>query len=474
MSALAWLWQRRCPDRRRPSSAQIEAPPLDYVAVPDDFSLPPGMSFGSVSGVAINSKGNIFVLARGPNPLMEFDPTGKFVRGFGDGFFDRPHGLRIDAQDNIWTTDVASHVAYKMSPQGRIQLVLGNKGAAGEFHPYGHLRLLNEPNDIAVAPNGDIYVVQGHGRAPSAVLKFDRDGNFIKAWGKKGKGPGEFDIAHSIAIDAKGLVYVADRNNQRIQVFDADGTFVREMPLPGTPCGLFITPDQTLWLAHGHAGPGAQAHPRRQGARRHGQAGPGPRPVRRGAFHCGEREERDLRRRHAELAGAEIRAEGAVSRRIRRNTTCVTVTDRSIAGGLLGGGALAVLGMTGDCAWRRKHRAASEAPKAKGKAAANAVRVSQAIADFVTGFDLKNVPQPVIDRARAVFIDTVGVMLAGSHEEAAHLIVAMVKAEGAAPQASIVQGACAPRRSSRRSPTASPRMRWTTTSPICARRRSRR
>jgi DNA-binding beta-propeller fold protein YncE len=237
-----------------PASAQIEAPALDYVAVPDDFSLPPGMSLGSTSGVAINSKGNIFVLARGPNPLMEFDPTGKFIRGFGDGFFDRPHGLRIDAQDNIWTTDVASHVAYKMSPQGRIQLVLGNKGSAGEFHPYGHLRFLNEPNDIAVAPNGEIYIVQGHGRAPPAVLKFDRDGNFIKAWGKKGKGPGEFDIAHSVAIDAKGLVYVADRNNQRIQVFDAEGAFVREWRLPGTPCGLFITPDQTLWLAHGHAG----------------------------------------------------------------------------------------------------------------------------------------------------------------------------------------------------------------------------
>ena len=238
-----------------PSFAQTEGPPpLDYVAVPDDFVLPPGMSFGATSGVAINSKGNIFVLSRGPNPLMEFDPAGKFIRGFGDGFFDRPHGLRIDAQDNIWTTDVASHVVYKMSPQGRIQLVLGNKGAAGEFHPYGHLRLLNEPNDVAVAPSGEIYVVQGHGRAEPRVLKFDRDGNFIKAWGKKGKGPGEFDIAHSIVVDAKGLVYVADRNNQRIQVFDSDGKFLRESQHPGTPCGLFISPDQTLWLAHGHAG----------------------------------------------------------------------------------------------------------------------------------------------------------------------------------------------------------------------------
>ena len=86
------------------------------------------------------------------------------------------------------------------------------------------------------------------------MIKFDKDGNFIKAWGKKGTGPGEFDIAHSIAVDGKGLLYVADRNNQRIQMFDADGTFLRESKHPGTPCGLFISPDQHLWLAHGHAG----------------------------------------------------------------------------------------------------------------------------------------------------------------------------------------------------------------------------
>src|SRR5262249_49761070 len=103
-----------------PASAQVEAPPLDYVAVPDEFLLPPGMNMGSTSAVAINSKGNIFVLARGPDPLMEFDPSGKFVRAFGHGLFDRPHGLRIDADDNIWATDVATHVVYKLNPDGRI------------------------------------------------------------------------------------------------------------------------------------------------------------------------------------------------------------------------------------------------------------------------------------------------------------------------------------------------------------------
>ena len=238
-----------------PAVAQTASPPpLDYAVVADSFSLPAGMTFGSTSGVAINSKGHIFVLHRGPNPLMEFDGNGKFIRALGDGLFDRPHGLRIDAQDNIWTTDVRSHVVYKFSPEGRILLVLGVRDTAGEMHSYGHLRLFNEPNDMAFGPQGEIFVVQGHGRGEPKVIKFDKDGNFIKAWGKKGTGPGEFDIAHSIAIDAQGLVYVADRNNQRIQVFDADGKYLRESNHPGTPCGLFIDPDQNLWLAHGHAG----------------------------------------------------------------------------------------------------------------------------------------------------------------------------------------------------------------------------
>jgi DNA-binding beta-propeller fold protein YncE len=237
-----------------PPARAAEPPPLDLVPVPNDFVLPQGMNFGSVSGVAINSKGTIFILHRGPNPLMEFDAGGKFIRAFGDGLFDRPHGLRIDAQDNIWATDVGSHVVYKFDPQGRIVLVLGVRGTSGDMHRYGHLPLFNEPNDVAIGPTGDVFVTQGHGKGEPRIVKFDSDGNFIKAWGKQGTAAGEFDIPHSIVIDAKGLLYVADRNNQRIQVFDADGTFVRESKHPGTPCGLFIAPDQTLWLAHGHAG----------------------------------------------------------------------------------------------------------------------------------------------------------------------------------------------------------------------------
>jgi DNA-binding beta-propeller fold protein YncE len=233
---------------------QTEFPELAYVAVAEAFKLPAGMNFRGTSGVAFNSKGHIFVIHRGPMSVMEFDPDGNFIRGFGDGLFERAHGLRIDAEDNIWATDVASNLAYKFDPDGRLQMVLGVKGHSGEWHPFGHLRLLHEPNEAVVGPSGDVFVLQGHGKAESLVLKFDHDGNFIKSWGGKGSGPGQLNLPHSLVFDAQGLLYIADRNNARIQVFDAEGNYIRESQHPGTPCGLFMGADQHIWLAHGHTG----------------------------------------------------------------------------------------------------------------------------------------------------------------------------------------------------------------------------
>jgi streptogramin lyase len=228
--------------------------PLPYIAVPESFHLPSGANFGGTSGIAFNSKGNIFVLHRGPMPLMEFDPDGHFIRGFGDGLFERPHGLRIDAQDNIWATDVAAHLVYKFNPSGRLEMLLGCKGRTGEWHPAGHLRVFDEPNEAVVGPSGDIFVLQGHGKGTSRVVKFDHDGVFIKSWGTTGKGPGEFDLPHSLVFDAQGLLYIADRSNGRIQVFDADGTYIRESQHPDTPCGLCMGADQHIWLASGYGG----------------------------------------------------------------------------------------------------------------------------------------------------------------------------------------------------------------------------
>ena len=237
------------------SSYPENAPELGYQPVPDVFRLPRGLNFGPCSGVAVDSKGNLFVFNRSAHALMAFTGKGKYLRTLAGGVFTQPHGLRVDAEDNLWATDTGSHIVVKMDALGRILMVLGIKGRAEEWHPAGHLRCFNEPNDVAFGPKGEIYVSQGHGKGESRVHKFDADGNFIRTWGGEGTAPGQFNQAHSIVADAKGTIYVADRSNQRIQVFDADGGYLRESKHPGTPCGLCVCRDQKhLMLAHGHAG----------------------------------------------------------------------------------------------------------------------------------------------------------------------------------------------------------------------------
>jgi DNA-binding beta-propeller fold protein YncE len=225
-------------------------PDLGYKPVPDFLSLPPGVNFGEASGVALNSKGHLFVFNRGPKALMEFDRAGKFVRTIGEGMFSNTHGLRIDAQDNLWTTDIGWHVVLKFSPEGRILLVLGRKDRAGTVDQPTGLTLFDRPTDVAFGANGDIYVSDGYGN--SRVVKFDRNANFLKTWGKKGKGEGEFDTPHTVAVDAKGLVYVGDRENRRVQVFDAEGQFVKQWTHVGSPWWLCFTPKQTIFLTDGY------------------------------------------------------------------------------------------------------------------------------------------------------------------------------------------------------------------------------
>lgn len=230
-------------------------PDLGYVPVPDIFKLPKGMNFGPCSSVAVNSKGQILVFNRSAHALMKFDRQGNYIRSLADGIFANPHGLRVDAEDNIWATDTGAHFVVKMDPKGRIVMVLGVRGSAREWHPAGHLRCFDEPNDVAFGLKGEIYVSQGHGKGESRVHKFDADGNFLTTWGGEGAGPGQFNVPHSIVTDGKGNLHVADRSNQRIQVFDADGTYLRESRHPGTPCGLCLCHDRKhIMMAHGHAG----------------------------------------------------------------------------------------------------------------------------------------------------------------------------------------------------------------------------
>jgi DNA-binding beta-propeller fold protein YncE len=219
-------------------------PELGYRVAPDFFHAPGGMTVGEASGVALNSKGHIFLFQRATPMLSEYDEHGTYLRSLGEGLFTHPHGLRVDEDDNLWTTDDGSHLVLKLSPTGGVLLVLGRKGVAAESD-----WLFNQPTDVAFGKNREIYVSDGYGN--SRVVKFDRDGNFIKTWGKYGTGQGEFNLPHTIAVDRQGHVYVGDRENKRIQIFDSEGTFLKEWTSVGYPYGLFITPDQHVWMIDG-------------------------------------------------------------------------------------------------------------------------------------------------------------------------------------------------------------------------------
>jgi sugar lactone lactonase YvrE len=181
------------------SSSQLRAVELDYRVVPDFLKVPSGLYFSEVSGVALNSKGQIFVFQRGTHSLVEFDKSGNFVRTIGEGWFTRPHGLRIDKADNLWVTDNGAHFVLKLSPEGLISMVLGQKDYPGTDHTH-----FDGPDDVASGKSGEIYVSDGEGN--SRVVEFDGDGHFLKEWGRKGSGEGEFRLPHTIATDAQGLV----------------------------------------------------------------------------------------------------------------------------------------------------------------------------------------------------------------------------------------------------------------------------
>ena len=245
---------------QRPSDPALlvpeTAPELDYVVAPTAVTLPAGVTMGATASVAFDANGHLFVLTRGDKTFFEFNPDGSFIRSFGDKLFTRSHGLRIDRDGNLWATDVGGHIVVKMTRDGQPLLTIGTKGEAGEWNEATGSHKLNQPNDVVIAGNGDVFVAQGHtpgAEGDARVLKFDKNGKFIKSWGGKGSGPGQFQVAHGIAIDAKGLVWVADRENQRIQLFDQDGKFVREVKYKGLPCSLDIG-RQYMYMVNGFAG----------------------------------------------------------------------------------------------------------------------------------------------------------------------------------------------------------------------------
>jgi DNA-binding beta-propeller fold protein YncE len=223
-------------------------PPNPYRAVENWAQLPAGVQWGQVINVAPDAHGDIWVFHRSDPPILEFDASGRALKSFGTGMFVQAHGLGIDGEGNVWVTDAQGkdgkgQQVTKLSPDGKILMTLGKAGVAGAGPD-----TFNGPSGMVVAHNGDIFVADGHGGDTNArIVKFSKDGKFIKAWGKKGSGPGEFDTPHSIAMDSKGRVFVADRVNNRIQIFDQDGTFIDQWKQFGRPSGIFISKNDILY-----------------------------------------------------------------------------------------------------------------------------------------------------------------------------------------------------------------------------------
>jgi sugar lactone lactonase YvrE len=227
---------------------------IAYDGDPNFLKLPDNVYFGEVAGVATNSHGHVFVFSRGGTvgpafgaaaaQLFEFDRTGMFVREIGKGLYSMSyaHSVRIDRDDNIWLVDKGSDMIVELTPQGRVAMVFGRKKeASDDAPPWTHVTpprphvngQFRQPTDVTWNAQGDIFISDGY--INSRVAKFDRNGDWVRSWGEKGTKEGEFDTPHSIAADARGNIYVADRGNRRIQVFNSDGAYQRSISVVGVP-----------------------------------------------------------------------------------------------------------------------------------------------------------------------------------------------------------------------------------------------
>jgi hypothetical protein len=207
-----------------------------------------GWALGMVSWIAADRKGLIYLLQRGDkaDPVIVLDAEGKVVRSWGKGMYTTPHAIRIDPQGNVWTTDAASSMVYKFSPEGRTLLTIE---VGGQPSPCGSFC---STTDIAFAPDGHLFVADGYRNA--RILEYSADGKKLREWGSAGVGPGQFRLPHSIQVDAAGIVYVADRENGRIQRFDRQGTYLGEWSKYGKTFGLTLA-GEALWLSTIPRGP---------------------------------------------------------------------------------------------------------------------------------------------------------------------------------------------------------------------------
>jgi sugar lactone lactonase YvrE len=261
--------------------------PNPYQTIRNWGNLPEGRTWGSLSAVDIDPDGkSIWAAERcGANScagsnlpaVLKFDAAGKLVKSFGAGMFIFPHGIHVDKDGNVWVTDARAatpdelqkfpdakgkgNSVVKFSPEGKVLLTLGKPGTAGDSPA------LNEPCDVVTAPNGDIFVSEGHSGQNASVppntvgriSKFSKDGKFIKAWGKLGSAPGEFRTPHALAFDSRGRLFVSDRGNVRLQIFDQDGKFLAEWKQFSRISGIHIDKDDTLYAIDSESS--ATSHP---------------------------------------------------------------------------------------------------------------------------------------------------------------------------------------------------------------------
>lgn len=298
-SFVAWAMLPVATQAQAPATT---VPELPFESVPDPLTMPPDVSFGEVAGVAVNSKGHVFVFSRGNSTgpaymataaqLLEFDEKGKFVREIGKNLYGwaYAHAVRIDKQDNIWVVDKGSNLILKMNPQGRVQWVFGRKGESSHLDvppdyasqmsaifqraglpvtppannnprnpvPVHRDNVFNQPTDVAWDSQGNSYFSDGY--VNSRVAKVNAKGEWIASWGSLGSGPGQFDTPHGVAVSPKDEVFVADRGNRRIQVFDTEGKYLREFTIDvpvDTKRGKIVFGAETPNAKTGSQAPGA-------------------------------------------------------------------------------------------------------------------------------------------------------------------------------------------------------------------------
>jgi DNA-binding beta-propeller fold protein YncE len=240
---------------RSPATAAGNCRDFGYDVYVNWGRLPPGWTWGEVVAVATDAQDRVFVFSRSEHPVTVFTPEGEFLRSWGEGLFVRPHGIHVGPDDTVWCTDDTDHTVRRFTAEGKLIQTLGSSGRPSDTGAtsidYRTIRRAGPPfhfpTNLALAPSGESYVSDGYGNA--RIHKFAADGRLLFSWGEPGAGPGQFHVPHGIAVDRQGVVYVADRENSRVQLFTPDGQYLTEWTDVARPCEVFVDARQNVFVA---------------------------------------------------------------------------------------------------------------------------------------------------------------------------------------------------------------------------------